>query len=67
MTRELLTIQQTSKLLACSYSRAAQLVRDGILPCIRLGRQIRIDPIQLESFFAKGGQPLDGGWRKSQR
>ncbi len=64
MAKVLLTLEQTAETLNVSYARAAQLAREGILPTIRLGRQIRVDPEQLAAFIANGGRPLPGGWRR---
>jgi len=50
--------------LNISYSRAAELARQNIIPVCRLGRQLRIDPRQLEQFIANGGKALPGGWRR---
>jgi excisionase family DNA binding protein len=64
MTKELLTLDQTAKVLKVKYARAAELARDGLLPVVRLGRQIRVDPDQLNEFISNGGKALPGGWRK---
>jgi putative molybdopterin biosynthesis protein len=66
MTNELLTLEQTAKVLSVTYARAAELAREGIIPVVRLGRQIRINPEDLNSFIASGGKALPGGWRRSQ-
>ena len=67
MRRELLTLRQCEQILKVSYARAAELARRGLLPTVRLGRQVRVDPDQLEAFIAKGGKPLPGGWRREAR
>ncbi len=64
MHQTLLTLEETAKQLNVSYARAAQLAREGILPTIRLGRQIRVHPDQLSEFLARGGRALPGGWRR---
>lgn len=65
MARTLLTVTQTAEILNTTYARTADLVRQRIIPSVRLGRQIRIDPVQLDSFIANGGRALPGGWRKT--
>jgi len=55
MNHRLLTLQQTAALLQVPYPRAANLARLGLIPSIRLGRQVRIDPTQLQRFLAEGG------------
>jgi putative molybdopterin biosynthesis protein len=64
MTKELLTLEQTARVLKVNYGRAAELARQGIIPTVRLGRQIRIDPDQLTDFISNGGRALAGGWRR---
>jgi excisionase family DNA binding protein len=59
----LLTIQEAAALLRVSCPRAYELARSGVLPAVRLGRQIRIDPVQLRTWIAQGGRALPGGWR----
>lgn len=44
--------------------RAYELARQGILPHVRLGRQVRFVPAQVEAWIADGGQALPGGWRQ---
>jgi excisionase family DNA binding protein len=65
--RRKLTLQEAAEVLQVSYHRAAELARQGLLPVIRLGRQIRVCPDQLEAFIAKGGRALPGGWRRLTR
>ena len=67
MTKELLTLEQAARVLQVKYARAAELARDGIIPVVRLGRQIRIDPSRLGEFIANGGKALPGGWRHDKR
>ena len=50
--------------LNISEQRAYQLARQNLIPVIRLGRQLRVDPDELENFIRSGGQSLPGGWRK---
>ena len=44
--------------------RVYRLAREGIIPCVRLGRQLRFSPKKVEEFIENGGQALPGGWRK---
>jgi hypothetical protein len=43
------------------------MIRRGILPGVRLGRQVRIDPEALAAFIETGGKALPGGWRREAR
>jgi len=61
-----LTIQETSEILKISVQRGYELARVGILPVVRLGRQLRVSEEQLGEFIEKGGKPLPGGWRRQE-
>jgi len=65
MTSQLLTLEQTARVLTVTHSRAAELARQGVLPVVRLGRQIRVNPDDLNQFIANGGKALPGGWRRA--
>lgn len=47
-----------------SESRVYELAKLGLLPCVRLGRQVRFRVEDIEAFVAQGGATLPGGWRK---
>jgi excisionase family DNA binding protein len=59
-----LKLKQVAEILQVSETRAQELAREGILPVIRLGRQYRVDPDQIEEFLRAGGRALPGGWRR---
>jgi len=67
MQKQLLSLEETARLLGVSYPRAAELARQGIVPVVRLGRQIRVDPEILTSFISEGGKALPGGWRRKMK
>ncbi len=58
MYRELLTVPAVARVLGVTESRAYDLIRLGLLPAVKLGRQIRVDPLKLEEFIDNGGKPL---------
>ncbi|RPJ32472.1 MAG: DNA-binding protein [Planctomycetaceae bacterium] len=64
MSAELLTIDELSHILKVSRQRAYELCRTGVVPHVRLGRQIRVHPGQLQEWLANGGRSLAGGWRR---
>jgi excisionase family DNA binding protein len=64
MNAELLTIEELSHILRVSRQRAYELCRTGVIPHVRLGRQIRVHPGQLQEWLADGGRGLPGGWRR---
>ena len=58
-------VSYAARRLNITEARVYQLVREGLIRgAVRLGRQVRIDPDELEEFIKSGGQALAGGWRK---
>ena len=51
----LLRIPEVAERLAVSTPRAYALAREGVIPIVRLGRQVRVDDRQLEEWIASGG------------
>jgi excisionase family DNA binding protein len=51
----LLTAKQTAEILQVSIARVYELARIGLLPCVRLGRQVRFDESILREWIARGG------------
>jgi len=62
--QKLLKAQDVAQVLDVTESRVYDLVRQGLLPAVRLGRQIRFDPATLESWVVQGGKQLSGGWKR---
>lgn len=61
---QLLRILEVAKTLSISPQRAYELARSNVLPVVRLGRQLRVDPSALAEWVAQGGKALPGGWRR---
>jgi putative molybdopterin biosynthesis protein len=51
MTPTYLTVQETAHLLRVSAWTVYQLARRGLLPCVRVGRQLRIRADRLDSVL----------------
>lgn len=49
----LMTVQEAAQYLHVSDNTAYQLIREGILPAVKLGRQWRVN---LAAFMAQGGK-----------
>ena len=64
MSMKLLRIPSVAQILDVTEDRVYSLARDGVLPHVRLGRQIRVDSDALEEFIKNGGKSLPGGWRR---
>ncbi|RIV24734.1 DNA-binding protein [Alicyclobacillaceae bacterium I2511] len=62
---KLLKLSEVAEVLNVTEDRAYQMAREGILPCIHMGRQVRVKPEALESWLANGGKALPGGWKKA--
>jgi excisionase family DNA binding protein len=66
MKSKLLKISDVAFILNVSEERAYSLAREGLIPTVRLGRQVRVDEQALISWIQYGGQALSGGWRKEE-
>jgi len=62
--RRLLRLSEVARLLDVTLPRAYEMARHGIIPVVRLGRQVRVDPDRLAAWINGGGTPLDAGWRR---
>lgn len=51
----LLTAAPLAKAVNVSTSRIYQLARDGLIPCVRIGRQVRFHPGTVAEWIAQGG------------
>lgn len=60
----MLTARQVAEMLNVNTARVYQLAREGVLPSVRLLRQVRFSEDAIREFIARGGQALPGGWRK---
>ncbi len=56
----LLTVEETADILRVGRTLAWALVRDGVLPSVRLGRCVRVPLRALEEWVAQQTQQADG-------
>lgn len=61
--KKLMTISEGAEVLNVPVERAYSMAREGLIPVVRLGRQVRLDPDQLEAWINEGGKALPGGWK----
>ena len=47
----LLTVQETAKLLKTSKQQIRKMIRSGLIPAVRIGREWRISEKYLEQFL----------------
>jgi excisionase family DNA binding protein len=66
-SESLLTAQQVAVLLQVPKARVYELAREGLIPAVRLGRQIRVSASALDDWIADGGQALPDGWRRDNQ
>jgi len=55
---QFLTVRKAARLLDLPLHRVYDLCRGGVIPHVRLRRQIRIDPLRLRAFLDAGGVAL---------
>jgi excisionase family DNA binding protein len=53
LERRLLTAAELAHLLGISPRTLRRHVKSGAIPSVRIGRLLRFDPMQIESFFLK--------------
>ena len=59
-------LAEVAEILSVPTARAYELCRSGMIPVVRIGRQMRVRPSQLDEWLEAGGKPLPGGWRKER-
>lgn len=62
---KLLTTREVDALLGVRRGRTEELIRQGLLPAVRLGRQVRVEETSLRAWITAGGQAWPGGWRRA--
>ncbi len=62
--KRLYRVPEVARIMDTSEQRVYELIRAGMLPSVRLGRQVRIDREALNEFIKKGGKAYPGGWKK---
>lgn len=60
---------KAARIVPESWTRARiyEAARTGLLPCVRVGRQVLFDLDALAAWAAAGGTPLPGGWKRNGR
>ena len=61
----LLTMKEVALRLGISLQRTYEMGRLGLLPAVRLGRQLRVEEGRLTSWVESGGRGLPGGWKRN--
>lgn len=63
-SNQLLAVEEVADILQVRVHRVYDMARQGIIPAVRLGRQLRFSPAKIQEFIDAGGQALPGGWRR---
>lgn len=63
MLSKLLTMAEVANVLNVSLPRAYELARTGLLPTVRLGRQVRVEEAQLVEWVRNGGAAHPPGYK----
>jgi excisionase family DNA binding protein len=61
---QLIDAAPVAQALGVSVKRCYELARTGMIPSVRIGRQIRFRPTSVQTFIEGGGAALPGGWKK---
>jgi excisionase family DNA binding protein len=64
MDDRLLEAPELADILGVRVHRVYELARLGIIPAVKIGRQVRFSPKRIRDFIENGGQGLPGGWRR---
>jgi excisionase family DNA binding protein len=67
VAESLLTAQQVAAVLQVPKARVYELAREGLIPVVRLGRQVRVSASALNDWIADGGRALPDGWRHAKQ
>ncbi len=56
MVRQLLDAGQVASILGVRKHRVYDLIRQGVLPRVQMGHQVRVDAAKLETWIENGGR-----------
>ncbi len=62
---EYLKVPEVARIIRVARSRAYELVAEGDIPSIRIGRSVRVSRKELERWLEEQRQP-SAGWRYSK-
>ncbi len=61
---KLMRVNEVAEMLDLPEDRVYALSREGIIPTVRCGRQLRWSLAQIQDFITSGGKGYSGGWKK---
>lgn len=57
------TVDEVAEMVRLTRARVYEAIRQQLLPCVRIGRQVRIEEQGFREWVRQGGCALSGGWR----
>lgn len=60
----MLTPHEAAEILRVSPQHVYSLAAQGLIPCVRVGRAVRIERVALTEFIRTGGRTYAGGWKR---
>jgi len=57
-------VEGRQRVLPLSRVQIYSLVRQEIIPAVKIGRRLYFDPDQINRFIESGGRAWPGGWRR---
>ena len=63
---DLLTVPEVADVLRVPRARAYDLVKQGLIPAVRVGRQIRVDAAALRRWIQAGGRSLPNASQRGE-
>ena len=64
---QLVKVTPVAEKLGLTPQQVYMYAREGIIPCVRIGRTLRFPLNKIEEFIEQGGKALPGGWRKQKK
>ncbi len=61
---KLMAVGEVADILGVRVHRVYELARQGIIPVVKIGRQLRFSPERIQEFIESGGKALPGGWKR---
>lgn len=57
------TVAEVAEILRLRQNRVYEAIRQELLPCVHIGRQVRIEKQAFQDWVARGGQTHHDHWK----
>ena len=61
---KLIGVEAVAEAFGLRRQQVYALAKENRLPCVRIGRLVKFNPVVLRAFVEAGGCALPGGWRR---